>query len=62
MYMRLYSAEYHSEPVIVRPEEAGLVSMREEVVDSLKIGVPILGFWLSVISFLLAYGEQTRMG
>jgi len=43
----------------VRPEEAGLVSLGEEVVDALKIGVPILGFWLTVISFLLAYGEAT---
>ena len=59
MYLKLYSKEYHTEPVTVRPEEAGLVSLGEEVVDSLKIGIPILGFWLTVISFLLAYGEAT---
>ena len=59
MYLKLYSQEYHTEPVTVRPEEVGIVSLGEEVLDSLKIGVPILGFWLAVISFLLAYGEAT---
>ena len=59
IYLKLYSAEYHTEPVTVRPEEVGLVSLGTEVIDSLKIGVPILGFWLTVISFLLAYGEAT---
>lgn len=50
----------HSEPVTVRPGEVGLVSLGEEVIDSLKIAVPILGGWLVVISFLLSYGEATR--
>lgn len=59
MYMTLFSEEYHTEPVIVRPDEVGLVSLGEEVVDSLKIAVPILGFWLTIISFLLAYGDAT---
>ena len=59
MYLKLYSEEYHTEPVTVRPEEVGIVSLGEEVIDSLKIGVPILGFWLTVITFLLAYGEAT---
>ena len=27
-YVKLFSAEYHSKPVVVRPEEAGLVSVR----------------------------------
>ena len=58
MYMKIFSEAYHTEPVIVRPEEVGLVSLGEEVVDSLKIAIPILGFWLTVISFLLAYGQQ----
>ena len=59
MYMSLYSEEYHTEPVIVRPEEVGLVSLGEEVADSLKIALPILGFWLTVISVFLAYGSAT---
>ena len=59
MYLKLYSQEYHTEPVTVRPEEVGIVSLGEEVWDSLKIGVPILGFWLVVISLLLAYGEAS---
>ena len=59
MYLKLYSKEYHTEPVTVRPEEVGIVSLGEEVIDSLKIGIPILGFWLTVISLLLAYGDAT---
>ena len=59
LYLKLFSEEYHTEPVIVRPEEVGLVSLGEEVVDSLKIAIPILGFWLTVITFLLAYGKAT---
>ena len=61
MYIKLFSPEYHTEPVTVRPEEVGIVSLGEEVWDSLKIGVPILGFWLVVIAFLLAY-EQASLG
>lgn len=60
LYMSVFSEEYHAEPVTVRPEEVGLVSMGEEVADALKIGVPILGFWLAVISFLLTYGAATK--
>ena len=59
LYMKVFSQEYHTEPVIVRPEEVGLVSLGEEGVDSLKIAIPILGFWLTVIAFLLAYGSAT---
>ena len=59
MYLKLFSEEYHTEPVTVRPEEVGLVSLGEEIVDSLKIGVPILGGWLAVISLLVAYGDAT---
>jgi hypothetical protein len=59
MYVKLYSQEYHTEPVTVRPEEVGIVSLGEEVLDSLKIGVPILSFWLAVIALLLAYGEAS---
>ena len=61
MYIKLFSPEYHTEPVTVRPEEVGIVSLGEEVWDSLKIGVPILGFWLAVIALLLAY-EQASLG
>ena len=59
MYMQIFSEEYHSAPVIVRPEEVGFVSLGTEVVDSLKIAIPILGGWLTIISFLLAYGDAT---
>lgn len=40
MYLKLFSEEYHTEPVTVRPAEVGIVSLGEEVVDSLKIGEP----------------------
>lgn len=59
MYLKIFSAEYHNAPVVVRPEEVGLVSLGEEVLDALKIAIPILGFWLTVICFLLTYGAQT---
>ena len=59
MYIKLFSPEYHTEPVTVRPEEVGIVSLGEEVWDSLKIGAPILGFWLAVIALLLAYEEAS---
>ena len=58
-YVTLFSPEYHERPVIVRPEDAGLVSLRDEIVDSLAIGLPILGFWISVCAAFLAYGRLT---
>lgn len=59
-YLKVFSEEYHTAPVIVRPDEIGLVSLGTEVVDSLKIALPILGGWLTVIFFLLSYGDATK--
>ena len=58
-YVTLFSPEYHEQPVIVRPEDAGLVSLRDEIVDSLAIGLPILGFWVSLCALFIAYGKAT---
>jgi len=55
----VYSPEYHEAPVIVRPGEAGLVSLREEVFDSLGIALPILGFWIAICVAFATYGKLT---
>ena len=50
-YISLYSPMYHdndtfkNRPVIVTPEEVGLISMKDEVLDSVLVAVPILSFW-----------------
>eukprot|EP00815_Leptocylindrus_aporus_P010214 CAMPEP_0116065790 /NCGR_PEP_ID=MMETSP0322-20121206/9992_1 /TAXON_ID=163516 /ORGANISM="Leptocylindrus danicus var. apora, Strain B651" /LENGTH=173 /DNA_ID=CAMNT_0003552211 /DNA_START=191 /DNA_END=712 /DNA_ORIENTATION=+ len=52
LYIKLYSQLYHdndnfrNEPVIVTPEEVGLISMKDEVLDSIVFALPILSFWL----------------
>ena len=56
-YVRLFSPEYHAAPVVVTPEEAGLVSLRAEVLDSLGVALPILAFWVSVSLSFVAYGS-----
>ena len=58
-YVKLFSADYHTAPVIVRVDEAGLVTVREEILDSLAVGGPILGFWLAVCASFLMYGAIT---
>lgn len=59
LYCKVYSPEYHEAPVIVRPGEAGLVSLREEVFDSLGIALPILGFWIAICVAFATYGKLT---
>ena len=56
-YVRLFSPEYHAAPVVVTPEEAGLVSLRAEVLDSLGVALPVLAFWVSVSLSFVAYGS-----
>ena len=41
MYVRLFSPRFHTTPVVVRPEEAGLISLREEILDALQFAIPI---------------------
>ena len=60
-YITLYAARYHREcgPVIVSPEDITLVSVREEVRDSLLMALPIFGFWTALaISFANVYNDR----
>ena len=59
-YISLYSPRYHAEsgPVIVRPEEARLVRLRDEVADSLWLAIPGL-FWVWVAYSFVQYGRAT---
>ena len=60
-YVSLYSPEYHGEqPVAVRADDDLLVSMNEEIIDSLKIAVPILCFWVAVSISFVTYGRMTQ--
>lgn len=45
LYITLFNPMYHERPVIVTPEEVGLVSMKDEVLDSVLVAIPILSFW-----------------
>lgn len=58
-YMTLYSPKYHEKPIKITPEEIGLLSMREEVMDSLLMALPVFGFWTAVaFSFANTYNER----
>jgi len=50
-YIQLYSPVYHKDsgPVIVTPEEVGLVSLRDEVFDSVLTALPVLAVWMTLI-------------
>ena len=51
-YITLYSKMYHDnevfngKAVICTPEEVGLVSMKDEVIDSVVFALPVLSFWV----------------
>ena len=58
-YVTLYSPVYHKEPVVVTPEEVGLVSVRSTVVDSIRLAIPG-AFWVYVcFVFYGIYHERT---
>jgi hypothetical protein len=58
-YITLYSPKYHEEPITITPDEVGLLSIREEVMDSLLMALPIFGFWTAVaFSFANTYNER----
>jgi len=52
LYIKLYSEMYHGndafrkQAVVTTPQEVGLVSMKDEVFDSVLVALPILSFWL----------------
>lgn len=60
-YCTLYSDRYHKEsgPVVVSPDEIQLVSVRDEVFDSLLMALPVFGFWTALaVSFANSYNER----
>ena len=67
LYIALYSQNYHNNdkfsgrPVIVTPAEVGLVSMKDEVLDSVLVAIPILSFWLG-LCFVFATKYNERYG
>lgn len=58
MYLTLFSPQYHKEPVILSPDEVELVPLRDEIFDALKVALPIISFYLVIISALLSYGNE----
>ena len=74
-YMELYNPLYHdrrpldmqdpdreassSRGVKVTPEEVGLVSLRDEVLDSMLFALPVLGFWTTLSGvFVQTYHDR----
>ena len=58
LYVELFSEEYHSTPVRVRPERVGLRTVGSEIVDALSVAVPVSLFWAAVgVSFVLFAGK-----
>ena len=59
-YLVLYSARYHTDsgPVVVRPDEVEVVTVRDEVADSAWLALPGL-FWVWVCYTFYQYGVET---
>ena len=60
-YLTVFNPVYHDSPVVVTPEEMGLVTLRDEVTDSILFALPVLGFWITT-SFVFANTYQERYG
>ena len=61
VYLTLYSPQFHSEggPVVVTPQEVGLISIRDELGNAAWLAVPGF-FWIFVAaSFFNTYHERT---
>ena len=61
VYMTLYNPQYHTDgsPVVVTPEEVGLITIREEIGNAAWLAVPGF-FWIFVCaSFFNTYHERT---
>ena len=48
LYCELFSEDYHSSPVRVRPEDVGLRTVGAEIGEALFIAVPVAFFWAAV--------------
>jgi hypothetical protein len=59
-YLQVYNPAYHDDKsVIVTPEEIGLVSLRDEIMDSILFALPVLGFWMTTSAiFAKTYNER----
>ena len=59
VYMTLFSPQCHTEPVIVTPEEVGLITIRQELGNAVWLAVPGF-FWVFLAaSFYNTYHERT---
>ena len=59
LYVSLFSPVYHDEAIVVTPEEVGLITLKDEVQDSVLMAIPILSFWLAVsYTFASQYNER----
>lgn len=58
-YVKLFSRRYHSDtgPVILRPSEVNLVSVKDEIKDSAWLALPGL-FWVWVVYNFYQYGVE----
>jgi hypothetical protein len=53
-YLQIVAPEYHSEPVVVTPEEIGLVTLKAELQEAMMLAVPGF-FWVFVASSFSHY-------
>ena len=72
-YLALYSEKHHGQkelgqaglnhngqPVIVLPEEVDLSSMKDEIIDSVIMALPLFAFWTALaFRFASQYSERT---
>ena len=56
-YVLLFSAAYHDAPVVVSPREVKIRSVRDEVVDSVRLALPGL-VWAALAFAIFQYGES----
>ena len=58
-YISLFSPKHHEGPVTVNPKDVILVSLQEEVVDSVLMALPLFGFWTALaFSFATKYIDR----
>jgi len=66
-YIKLFSPLYHDKEkfggkaVTCTPEEVGLVSMKDEVLDSIVFALPVLSFWVGTC-VLFSYWYNAKYG
>lgn len=65
LYITLYSPMYHDNEnhggrgVIVTPEEVGLITMKDEIADSILVALPVLSLWVGLsMTFANIYHQR----